>query len=332
MEGVTVVIPTYNVENTIEESLEGIIRQDYSGEIEILVVDGGSVDSTLDILNRYEKNHQNLRVIDGEELDGYAAQINEGIRQSEHENICFLNADCVPESEDWLKKLVEALEPEEDIVGAQPIAKIPEKLVENSSLSYRLFYGSRKPEEVEEVITRPFNFQPNGYVCKKSVLEEVDLLDEEHYKSAGEDYDLSLRIQLKGYKSTLVPVVLLHYHGKGEEFGFKDYLTKHMQQSEGQGVIMRRYPFAKRYPIWNEFTKSVLYISLFIPLLNLATIPIFLLYLNVYTYSVRKVLNGLEFVYTPFMKVPGDMANILGFYKGFIRKKQDTIPIALRGS
>ncbi|MDP2754651.1 MAG: glycosyltransferase [Nitrospirota bacterium] len=44
---------TYNSAKTLAPCLESIINQDYRGEIEVIIADGGSTDSTLDIAQKY---------------------------------------------------------------------------------------------------------------------------------------------------------------------------------------------------------------------------------------------------------------------------------------
>jgi glycosyltransferase involved in cell wall biosynthesis len=51
---ISVVIPTYNSEKTLEMCLESIANQDYpKDKIEIIIADGGSIDRTLEIARRY---------------------------------------------------------------------------------------------------------------------------------------------------------------------------------------------------------------------------------------------------------------------------------------
>ena len=51
----TIVMPTYNSERTIGKALKSIREQKFDqDEIEILVIDGGSSDKTIDIANRYK--------------------------------------------------------------------------------------------------------------------------------------------------------------------------------------------------------------------------------------------------------------------------------------
>ena len=52
---VSVVIPAYNAEKTIAACLDSLMKQDYPGDYEVIVVDDGSVDSTPDIISGYER-------------------------------------------------------------------------------------------------------------------------------------------------------------------------------------------------------------------------------------------------------------------------------------
>jgi len=57
---VSVVVPTYNSASTLGGCLESIKNQDYQGEVEIIIADGGSTDSTLEIAGKYtEKIYPN---------------------------------------------------------------------------------------------------------------------------------------------------------------------------------------------------------------------------------------------------------------------------------
>ncbi len=102
---ITVVMPTYNSEKTIEKSLKSVREQSLKQEeIEILIIDGRSTDNTLEIANRYGcvilKNEK--------KLPEFAKNI--GIRKASGKYICSLDSDEVIENKDSFRKKVEFLE------------------------------------------------------------------------------------------------------------------------------------------------------------------------------------------------------------------------------
>ena len=65
---VSMIVAAYNAEKYIEETLETLVKQTLD-EYEILVVNDGSTDGTLEILRTYEERYPHLRVID-KEMEG----------------------------------------------------------------------------------------------------------------------------------------------------------------------------------------------------------------------------------------------------------------------
>ena len=63
MPEVSVVVPVYNVENYLEECLDSILGQSFK-DIEIICVNDGSTDGSTDILSRFKKRDQRIKVID----------------------------------------------------------------------------------------------------------------------------------------------------------------------------------------------------------------------------------------------------------------------------
>jgi glycosyltransferase involved in cell wall biosynthesis len=85
----TVVVPTLNQGDTIEDTLLSILEQDY-GNVEIIVADGGSSDGTAAVLERYR--HRLARVIEGPDR-GQSDAINKGFRFASGDILCWLNSD-----------------------------------------------------------------------------------------------------------------------------------------------------------------------------------------------------------------------------------------------
>ncbi|MCI7813660.1 MAG: glycosyltransferase family 2 protein [Lachnospiraceae bacterium] len=91
---VTIVIPAYNREETIERCLDSVLCQTYAN-LEILVIDDGSVDRTPEILREYEEKDTRVLVITKENT-GVSDSRNCGIGYASGEYIQFLDSD------DWL--------------------------------------------------------------------------------------------------------------------------------------------------------------------------------------------------------------------------------------
>jgi len=92
---VSIIVPVYNAERYIEETIESVISQTY-GNWELLVVDDCSTDNSISIINRYVEKHDNIFLINSEcNSGGPATPRNIGIKRSAGEYIAFLDADDV---------------------------------------------------------------------------------------------------------------------------------------------------------------------------------------------------------------------------------------------
>ncbi|MCY4781551.1 glycosyltransferase [Sphingobacterium sp. UT-1RO-CII-1] len=88
---VSIIIPCYNGELTIVETLESVIGQTYNN-IEVLVINDGSTDATIDILEGYKNNYEHISVFN--QLNkGLPASRNAGFRLSKGKYVVFLDAD-----------------------------------------------------------------------------------------------------------------------------------------------------------------------------------------------------------------------------------------------
>lgn len=88
---VSVIIPVYNGEATVKETIESVLHQTYQN-IEIIIVDDGSTDSTPQIIQSYLKKYENIKEIT-KPNGGISSARNIGIGVSNGEYICFCDAD-----------------------------------------------------------------------------------------------------------------------------------------------------------------------------------------------------------------------------------------------
>ena len=93
MEGmVSIIVPTYNSSYTIGSTLESIALQTYKN-YEVIAVDDGSSDSTVEIIQSFESKLSSLKVIIKEVNAGVADSRNVGIKEASGEFIAFLDSD-----------------------------------------------------------------------------------------------------------------------------------------------------------------------------------------------------------------------------------------------
>ena len=81
---ISVVIPVYNAEKYLAKCLDSIFIQ--SGTFEVIAVNDGSTDNSLNILKQYAAKHSNMKVID-QQNQGIASARNAGIRASKYKYI-----------------------------------------------------------------------------------------------------------------------------------------------------------------------------------------------------------------------------------------------------
>ncbi|MCL2403071.1 MAG: glycosyltransferase [Coriobacteriia bacterium] len=87
----TIVIPAYNAETTIRETLLSISSQTFS-DYEVVIVNDGSTDSTGEIVEQFSRDRKNVRVIH-QENGGSGAAINAGLYAAVGDYICICSSD-----------------------------------------------------------------------------------------------------------------------------------------------------------------------------------------------------------------------------------------------
>ena len=93
---VSIIMPSLNVANYISECMDSVINQTLS-DIEILCIDAGSTDGTLDILRDYESKDNRIKVIVSS-MKSYGHQVNMGLDMAKGEYIGIVETDDYIES------------------------------------------------------------------------------------------------------------------------------------------------------------------------------------------------------------------------------------------
>lgn len=261
---VSVILPLHKPEkNLLERIIKQLKNQKFKGEFEIIKV---------------EKNL------------GLAASINYGIKKAKYNIVASLHQDCLPENEKWLQNLVNPLK-EKKVVSSVSDVELPLEIWDK-------FGWFAKALTLKELgILTPIL---DGKACafKKKVLKEIGLFNEKDFHTAGEDFDLYIKLVKKG-KIAYPHCKIFHIH----KTSFKNRLKKELQYANAFGALTRIH--GKHLPSWKKgVIKSM-------PILGI--IPLF-------KFPIQKSINlffphlilipALHFIY------------VLGFWGGFIKKKQ----------
>ena len=91
MPKISIIIPCYNVEKYIKQCLESVVNQTLK-DIEIICINDGSTDSTLEILREYENRDNRIKVI-SKQNSGYGASMNIGLETAKGEYVGIVESD-----------------------------------------------------------------------------------------------------------------------------------------------------------------------------------------------------------------------------------------------
>ncbi len=116
---VSVVICARNEAENLEQYLPAVLTQDYP-DYEVIVVDDCSTDDTDIVLRRFSQQYPHLRVSvireDKKFSHGKKLAVTIGIKAAKYEKLLFIDADCRPESDQWLKLMTTPLSDQVSIV------------------------------------------------------------------------------------------------------------------------------------------------------------------------------------------------------------------------
>ena len=186
---VSVYVPVYNGENTIELCIKSLLNQSKDFD-EIIIVNDASTDSTLNILKKFK----GIEIINNKSNQGLSKSRNIAITECKYDLVANVDSDIVLDK-NWLEKILEKLK-EDEIVFIGGNTK--ERYLDNVFNKWRNDYYKLSWGETD-IINPPFIYGSNS-IQFKSIWKEVNGYDET-MKTAGDDVDYSNRIkQLNKYK------------------------------------------------------------------------------------------------------------------------------------
>lgn len=150
-EKVSIIVPVYNAEPYIEQTIKSVLNQEYTN-FELILVENGSTDATVEKIKTF--SDERIRLIIMEDNAGAAAARNEGMKAATGEFVGFLDADDLWHKEKLVKQIAFMKEKEaafcftgyefgdENAVGTGKIVKVPDTLVYKQALNNTTIFTS----------------------------------------------------------------------------------------------------------------------------------------------------------------------------------------------
>lgn len=221
---ISIIVPVYNAEKYIDRCIESIINQSFDS-IEIIAINDGSTDESLNILKKYEKNDRRIKVI-AQTNSGVSSCRNKGIEQAKGEYIAFVDSD------DWIDiNMIEimykkAISNNSDIIMCSYMREFKDKSKEKKiNLPQEVIYENENiKNELHRKLFGPTDEELNnpegldalgtvwGKLYKSSLIKEnkIEFVD---LKIIGSNEDSLFNINLFKYtkRITFINQPLYHY-------------------------------------------------------------------------------------------------------------------------
>ncbi len=219
---ISVIIPVYNAEKSIEKSLISIKNQTWEGVFEIILVNDGSSDRSKTIIENYQQNHQDQNIIlINQENRGVSKARNAAMKIAQGDYIALLDSD-----DEWLP---EKTEKQMKFLENQNIDFIT-SLWNNENITFP--YKLHPPNKLVKITLKKLLFKITGQtstaIFKRKIFENTGFFDENQNYS--EDANYWMRISEKNQMYLLPEKLVIAGNGK-KSFGFSG-LSANLKEME----------------------------------------------------------------------------------------------------
>ncbi len=244
MPAVSVVVPCFNEEATIQELLEAIYGQDFpKQQLEVVIADGQSTDGTLARIETFQKAHPELPIrVVGNPQRVIPAGLNKAIAAARGKYIVRLDAHCVPRA-NYISRSIANLEAGKgwNVGGVWEIKPGAQTWIAASivqAASHPLGVGDafyRFTQRAQRVDTVPFGAFEKGMIAKIGGYDETLL--------SNEDYEFNTRIRQAGGTIWLDPEIKSVYYARPTLLSLA---RQYARYGFWKRKMLRRYPASLR--------------------------------------------------------------------------------------
>jgi glycosyltransferase involved in cell wall biosynthesis len=312
---VSLVVSVLNEAHTIRSLLQALARQTVLPQ-EVIIVDGGSTDNTLQQIQGWQAKHQpksksfKLQVKQLDQANRSQAR-NWGITQAKHNLIAITDAGCIPQPS-WLENLLKTYQKTQADIVAGYFYGLPKTAFEQAVVSYTLEMPGR---------VNPDKFMPTtrSVLLQKSAWEKLGGFDEN--LSLNEDFVFFHQAQQQNFKIAFARNALVGWLPRQTLSEFAKMIFKFAQGDTYAGIVRARVKLLfARYSLALVFLLDLIFIHQ--ASLSKITLTYTALLLFYFVWAISKNIRYAPqgWYWLPVLQLMADVSVMAGSLVGWLRR------------
>lgn len=316
---VSIIIPVYNAETTIEQTLKSLFPQKkYFFEI-ILIDDGSKDDSIAKAEKILKKTHLKYDLIRFPEMVGLAYAYNKGMRKASGSLAITLHSDVIL-AKGAIKTLIKPFLKNiknNTVVASVSTVIYPKNLWKTYNFWQKCLF--------DRFLNKQMISLDGKFTCfRKKTIVQIGYFNDLVYTNAGEDGDIRYRLAKAG-RIIQTKARAIHLHIGNNSFSWQNLIYKHAQLAQAQGALLRNngLGYFTLTTFAATFFRELLIIGLCIPYMRYLSFLLITLYAYLYTKRVYTVeFPDKRLLILPFFNILLLFVSLVYSIAGFINKKQ----------
>ena len=251
---VSVIICAKNESENIKKFFPLLLAQDYPN-YEIVLIDDASTDETLELFEAYEKQYPNIKVVKVQNNETFWANkkyaLTLGIKAAKNEHLLLTDADCYPDSNQWIKQMVSHFSNEKKIILGYGAYEKVKKSFLNKIIRFETLLTATQYFSWAKLGKPYMGVGRNLAYTKKQFYDAGGFI--EHMKIRSGDDDLFVN-QVGNKSNTAVCYTAESFTYSAPKKSFKDWFNQKR----------RHVSTAKSYKSFDRFQLGLFYISQFL--------------------------------------------------------------------
>ena len=233
---ISVIVPIYNMEQYLNECLNSIEKQTIFDDIEVILVNDGSTDKSLEIIENFSNKHKNTLVIN-QENQGVSAARNNGINKSSAEFVCFIDPDDFYPKNNILSKLYDAAVNNNVLIAGGSFSKLKDgKFLTEFSGMYKMY--TFKKDGVMQYSDYQWDYGYHRFIYSRKMLLDNNIYFPLYVRF--QDPPFFVKAMIAAKKFYALKAVTYCYRVGHQDFEWNKKRTSHLLQGLTDNLRMSR--------------------------------------------------------------------------------------------